>query len=53
MHTFVLVSHVWHDSIYNANKHAKLTRVAISTVLSTLKALFKGAKDAYLLKVKF
>jgi hypothetical protein len=57
MHTFVPVSHVWHDSIRDANKdankHAKPTRAATSTVLSTLEALFEGAEDAYLPEVEF
>jgi hypothetical protein len=52
-HTFVPVSHVWHDSIRDANKHAKPTRAATSTVLSTLEALFAGAEDAYLPEVEF
>lgn len=51
--TFVPVSHVWHDSIRDANKHVKPTRAATSTVLSTLEALFEGAEDAYLPEVEF
>jgi hypothetical protein len=52
MHTFVPVSHVWHDSIRDANKHAKPTRAATSTVLSTLEALFEGADSWYSVAIR-
>ncbi|KAG9197013.1 hypothetical protein G6514_002539 [Epicoccum nigrum] len=64
-HAFVPISHVWHDSIRDANMDAKptnagtstkaatSTREATSTVLSTLEALFEGAEDAYLPEVEF
>ena len=52
-HALVPVSHVWHDSIRDANKDVKPTRAATWTVLSTLEALFDGAEDAYLPEVEF
>ena len=52
-HALVPVSHVWHDSIRDANKDVKPTRAATWTVLSTLEALFEGAEDAYLPEVEF
>jgi hypothetical protein len=50
---FVPVSHVWDDSIRRANASKIHDNEAASTLISTLKALFEGAKESYQPGVKF
>jgi hypothetical protein len=52
---FVPVSHVWDDSIRRANANELKTHddEAAGTLVSTLKALLKGAEDAYEPGVEF
>jgi hypothetical protein len=50
---FVPVSHVWDDSIREANQHQVHNNAAAFKLINTLKALFEGAEDAYEAGVEF